>query len=358
MSIPQVGAQSATRITCHVFTYHADPSPLRLQMLHRSHITSVFLITSLACGDGNAVPNVEQPDSHRTSTAVGPASQLPPNEKGHVPILAYHLFGDTEQRWQRDKSRFRRDLELLYGRGYRPVSVSNLVDGKLNLPEGMSPVVFTFDDASPSQFRYIETGGTLVVDSTSAVGIWIDFARTHPGWSNQATFCLLSGAESGRSFFGNRDIEGQKTEWRFRKVKWLAEQGFELCNHTLWHANLGKYDDAFVQEQIARGVLAIDSVIPGYRVRTFALPLGVWPKNRALASRGEWRDPRSGRRVAYDFDAILKAAGKPVPSPTDTAFHANALERVQVTGDELERVLDLLDRAGTRYVSAGPGIRH
>ncbi|MDQ3519594.1 MAG: polysaccharide deacetylase family protein [Gemmatimonadota bacterium] len=325
-------------------------------MLRPSYMSSVFLITSLACGEGNALPVVKDPGGNGATPSpapVGPLSQLPPNELGRIPILEYHLFGDTELRWQRETSRFRRDLELLYGRGYRPVSVSDLVDGKLDLPAGTSPIVFTFDDASPSQFRYIETNGALVVDSTSAIGIWMDFAKSHPGWSNKATFCLLSGAEAGRSFFGNKDIEGQRTEWRFRKVKWLAEQGFELCNHTLWHANLGKYDDAFVQEQIARGVLAIDSVIPGYRVRTFALPLGIWPKNRALASRGEWRDPKSGRVVTYDFDAVLRVAGDPVPSPTDPAFDAKALERVQVTGEDLERVLDRLDRSGTRYVSDG-----
>ena len=328
--------------------------PLEFRMPPRSPIASLLLVTSLACGDGNAIPVPRHMDDPAPAALpVGPLSELPPNEMGRIPILEYHLIGDTEQRWQREKSRFRQDLELLYGRGYRPVSVSDLVDGKLDLPAGTSPVVFTFDDASPSQFRYVETNGILVIDSTSAIGIWLDFQRTHPGWSNRATFCLLSGAEAGRSFFGNKEIEGQKTEWRFSKVKWLAEQGFELCNHTLWHANLGKYDDAFVQEQIARGVLAIDSVIPGYRVRTFALPLGIWPKNRALASRGEWRDPKSGRTVTYQFDAILKVAGDPVPSPADTAFDASALERVQVTGEKLERVLDQLDRTGTRYVSDG-----
>lgn len=164
---------------------------------------------------------------------------------------------------------------------------------------------------------------------------------------------MLPAAEAGRAFFGNRGIEGQKTEWRFLKVKFLHEQGFELCNHTLWHANLGKYDDAFVQEQIARGVLAIDSVVPGYRVRTFALPLGVWPRNRELAYRGSWTDPKTGRVVSYDFDAVLEVAGGPTRGPHDSQFERpGRLNRVQVYGDELERTLDRMDR-GLRYVSDG-----
>ena len=318
-----VGARATTRAPAPArsLTYAASPLPARLAV--------------------TTAPAVARPS-------------LSANELGRIPVLEYHLVGDTEGRWQRQRDRFRQDLDLLYARGYRPVTTAELVDGKIDLPVGTSPVVFTFDDASPSQFRYVERNGTLEVDPTSALGIWLDFARTHPGWSNKATFCLLSGAEAGRSFFGDKGIEGQQTAWRYQKVRFLAAQGFELCNHTLWHANLGKYDDAQVQEQIARGVLAIDSAVPGYRVRTFALPLGVWPKNRALAARGAWRDPRTGREVRYHFDAVLLVSGEAVPSPHDrTAFDPLRLERIQVTGDALERALDRLDRAGARYVSDG-----
>lgn len=276
-----------------------------------------------------------------------------PNEMGRIPILEYHLIGAQEGRWEREHTRFRRDLELLYERGYRPVTVAELVDRRIDLPRGLSPVVFTFDDASPSQFRYIERNGELVIDSTSAVGIWLDFHKAHPDWENKATFCLLSGAEAGRAFFGDRNIEGQKTAWRHAKLKFLAERGFELCNHTLWHAQLSKYDDAVVQEQIARLALAVDSAVPGYRVRTLALPLGAWPKNQVLAAKGSWTDRRSQRTIAYDHAAVLLVAGGPVPSPFDPAFNALRLERVQIVGNSLERTLDWLEKPGRRYVSDG-----
>lgn len=276
-----------------------------------------------------------------------------PNEMGRIPILEYHLIGATEGRWEREHSRFRRDLELLYERGYRPITVAEMVDRRIDLPRGLSPVVFTFDDASPSQFRYIERNGELVIDSTSAVGIWLDFQKAHPDWESKATFCMLSGAEAGRAFFGDRNIEGQKTAWRHAKLKFLAERGFELCNHTLWHAQLSKYDDTVVQEQIARLALAVDSAVPGYRVRTLALPLGVWPKNQALAAKGSWTDVRSQRTVAYDHAAVLLVAGGPVPSPFDPAFNALRLERVQIVGNSLERTLDWLEKPGRRYVSDG-----
>ena len=274
-----------------------------------------------------------------------------PNEHGRIPILEYHLVADKESRWGRSAEHFRRDLQILYDRGYRPITVSQLVDKRIDIPAGTSPVVFTFDDASPSQFRYIEKNGELEIDPNSAVGIWLDFSKKHADWGKRATFCLLSGAAAGHAFFGDKGIEGQKSAWRFKKVKFLADQGFELCGHTLWHANLAKYSDAVVQEQIARGVLAIDSAVAGYRVRTFALPLGIWPKNRGLASNGKWHDPKSGRDIRYAFDAILEVSGPPVPSPRDPRFNAKSLARVQAYGSELEKTLDQLEKSGDRYVA-------
>ncbi|CAN5746674.1 polysaccharide deacetylase family protein [soil metagenome] len=301
------------------------------------------------------LPDTAPAASGPTTTApadTGPRTTLPPNELGRIPVLEYHLIG-AEGRWGRSPENFRADLELLYARGYRPISLRDLAAGDMDLPAGTSPVVFTFDDASPGQFSYVEEDGELRIDPRSAVGIWLDFARDKPEWPNKAVFCMLSGAEAGRSFFGDKGIEGQKTEWRHRKVAFLAEHGFELCNHTLWHANLARYGDDMVQEQIARLQLAVDSAVPGYRIRSFALPLGEWPKNRELAARGSWTDPRTGKTTSYEHDVVLLVAGGPTRSPHDPEYDGMRVMRVQVYGDELVKVLDRLDRDGTRYVSEG-----
>ena len=277
------------------------------------------------------------------------------NEIGRIPVLEYHLIGDSTKKsmWVVEPARFRRQLEVLYERGYRPFTIAELIDGKIDLPAGMSPVVFTFDDASPSQFRYIEKNGTLEIDPTSALGIWMDFAKSHPDWRPRATFCLLPTAQHGHAFFGEKGIQGQKSEWRLQKLRWLVEQGFELCNHTLYHVNLGKVSDSVVQEQIARGVMAIDSAVPGYRVRAFALPLGVWPKNRELARKGSWKEPRTGRVVSYEFDAILEVAGGPAKSPYDPSYSPLSIKRFIVFDEKLDQLLAQMDRQRTRYVSDG-----
>ena len=275
----------------------------------------------------------------------------PANPAGKVPVLEYHLIADADSRWGRSRDGFRRDLQLLYTRGYRPITVSQLIDRQIDIPAGTSPVVFTFDDSSPGQFGYIERNGALEVDPNSAVGIWIAFSKEHPDWGHRATFCLLPGADHGHAFFGDRGVSGQQTAWRFPKVRFLVDQGFELCDHTLWHAMLNKYSDAVVQEQIARGALAIDSAVPGYRVRTFALPLGLWPKNRALAREGRWTDPRSHRTVAYRFDAVLEVSGSDPAPALDGSFNAGSIPRYQVIGDNLVRLLDRIE--AKRYVHTG-----
>lgn len=315
--------------------------------------------TTSSAAKAATTPSDTPADSTRTTASAagvvttGGNSARIPNELGRIPVVEYHLITDHDAAYSREREHFKRDLEFIYQKGYRPVTISQLLDRKIDLPRGLSPVVFVFDDASPSQFSYIEKNGQLEIDPNSAVGIWMNFRKTHPDWDNRAVFCMLSGAAAGRSLFGDRGIEGQKSEWRFKKVQWLKDQGFELCNHTLWHANLGKYSDAVVQEQIARGQMAIDSAVPGYKVRTFALPLGVWPKNRALAKSGSWTDPKTKQVVRYNNEAILEVAGGPTESPYDPRFNPLSIKRVQAVGNDIEKTLDLMEKNGTAYVSDG-----
>ncbi|MCC7052888.1 MAG: polysaccharide deacetylase family protein [Gemmatimonadaceae bacterium] len=330
--------------------------------------TTFVLCSSLlmaACNSqspGSGVPATATAGHSTAATAPpnadwGPVTLASAGSTGKVPVLMVHLVVDTDATWSITRARFRHTLETLYAHGYRPITVAQLVDRRIDVPAGRKPVVFTFDDASASQFRYLERNGALEVDPESAVGIWLAFSKAHPDWKPRATFCLLSGAAAGRSFFGDKGIEGQQTAWRFRKLQFLHAQGFELCNHTLWHANLAKYPDAFVQEQIARGQLAIDSAVPGYKVRTFALPLGVWPKNRDLARRGSWTDPKTGVVTRYDYDAILEVSGGPSVSPFDSTFDAHSIKRFNVFHDSVDSLLARFDRTGTVYTVPGAAPR-
>jgi peptidoglycan/xylan/chitin deacetylase (PgdA/CDA1 family) len=293
----------------------------------------------------SAAGNVAEAGSRDTSYG-------PRNTMGRIPVLEYHVIADKETQYTITREHFRKDLELVYARGYRPITIAQMLDKDFStVPAGLSPVVFVFDDASDSQFRYIEKDGKLVVDPTSGLGIWEDFARQHPDWKGKAVFCMLNGGEAGHNFFGdNPKYGGQKKEWRLQKVKYLADQGHELCAHTLWHMQLSKFPDDKVQENIARNVMGIDSAVAGYRVRTMALPQGLWPKNRPLAWKGSWKDPKSGKTIEYNFDAVLEVSGGPARSPYDPQFNGHSINRVEAFGNQVPAALDRLDKTKTRFI--------
>ena len=336
--------------------------------MYRTSVLTVTLLALAACkgnpSSASAAPshNVASDSAATTSgsrpgasPASAPVSNTPatPNQLGRIPVLEYHvIMGDKDALYTRTAAHYLADLEEAYRLGYRPITIAQMLDRNFaDVPSGMSPLVVVFDDASPSQFRYIERNGKLEIDPTSAVGIWLAFAKSHPGWKNRATFCLLNGAAAGHNFFGDSPkYEGQKKEWRFQKVKWLADNGFELCDHTVWHARLDKFSDAIVQEQIARNQMGIDSAVPGYKIRTLALPYGIWPKNRPLAWQGAWTDPKTGQAHPYHFDAVLEVAGGPTRSPYDPAFNPHSIARIQAVGDDIRKTLNSLADHHARFV--------
>jgi hypothetical protein len=308
----------------------------------------------------DAAPGVVSSFASETEAPGAEAGPFAPNRLGYVPVFEYHVIGAGPTEFHHTPAALLADLELLYRRGYRPVTISELNERRIDpvVPAGYKAFAAVFDDASPSQFRYREgANGQLVIDPTSAVGIWTRFSATHPGWRNAATFCVLSAGDAGGAFFGNGNIQGQKTAWRYPKIRFLVRQGFEICNHTVWHARLDRYSDAYIQEQIARLALAVDSAVPGYRIKTLALPLGVWPRNRPLAWHGSWRDPKSGRTMTYDYPAVLEVSGGANVSPFDPRYDGHSIDRIIGYRNAVRITLDRLDAHESAYVSAGPPAR-
>jgi hypothetical protein len=282
---------------------------------------------------------------------VGPTSGLEPNELGEIMVLEYHRLGDTEGEWIRKPENFQRDLETLYQRGYRPVLMRDVVRGHIDVPAGTTPVVFTIDDSSRGQFYLLEGGA---IDPNTMMGMWDRFARQNPAWHYGAVWCILPGAEHPSNFFGERatrEVPRAEREDRIRrKMTHIAEARHEACNHTMWHARLDRYEDAFVQDQIGSGQDSIKAYLPAdYEIVTFALPLGMWPKNRSLAWQGTYRDGRTYRNLA-----VLEVTGGPNPSPFDTRFDPRSIKRLIVAPNALERQLDAYDRSPERrFVSDG-----
>ncbi len=239
-----------------------------------------------------------------------------PNELGRIMILEYHLIGYPEAQWRRTPENFRQDLEMLYQNGYYPIPLQSLINRDINVPAGKTPFVLTFDDSSQGQFRFLKQGGRLVVDPQCAVGIMEQFKKEHPDFPLTAIFYVLPAIKPGLRLFGQEEYIQQKFDY-------LVQHGYQIGNHSYWHQNLGKTDDLGVQKQLALAVKAIQTYLPGYQVRSLALPLGVHPKNRELEVSGEYQG------IRYHNDSVLLVGSGSIPSPYSTDFDLLKLERIQ-----------------------------
>jgi hypothetical protein len=204
--------------------------------------------------------------------------------------------------------------------------MNDYVHGKIDIKAGTHPVILTFDDSSPGQFRYLVQNGRKTIDPDCAVGILLDLKKRHPDFGAKATFFVLPAADEPNRLFGQPEFESEKLEK-------LAELGFEIGNHTLWHANLKKYEEGTVRKQLALAVQAIQSSVPGYDIQALALPFGNYPRNLSWAVEGSYRN------VSYHNLAILKVAGGPARSPFNLQWDPLHLPRIQVEGKALEGLI-------------------
>ena len=269
------------------------------------------------------------------------AESLPANELGRIMILEYHKIDYPEERWTRTPENFRRDLETLYAKGYRLINLGDLLDRKIQIPAGTTPVVLTFDDSSPGQFRYIETNGSVQIDPKSAIGVLEAFVAEKPDFGRGGTFYVLPGASKPNRLFNQPEYEA-------KKLLFLVSHGYEIGNHTLWHANLGKYPEATVRAQVAEAQVWIQRHVPDYRTRTLALPHGVYPPDVNWVLNG------TAKGTTYSHDAVLMVAGGPAPSPFSRAFDPVRLPRIQAVERDLGYWINYFDKnPHERFVSDG-----
>jgi len=255
-----------------------------------------------------------------------------PNTAGRVLILEYHRISEPEDRWQRTPDNLRSDLQRLLDDGYYPVNLRDLVEDRLHsVPAGKRPVVLTFDDSTIDQFRFLPDGS---VDPNSAVGILLAFHDAHfADWPLRATFFVLQGeGQPGYELFGQ---PGSALE----KLSMLVDWGMEIGSHTIAHANLQQISAEEVQRQLGLSKAQLEGWLPGYDVVSLSVPYGIYPQDETLLAAGEYDG------VSYTYKAAVQVGASLAPS-----YH---IPRVQAIQSELDYWLDIANRPGTHYVSAG-----
>lgn len=262
---------------------------------------------------GTAGKETEKPEEIGASGA---------NEVGSVMVLEYHRIGGDPNfapEWTISTQQFRRELTYLYENDYYPVAFRDLVEGKMEVPAGKTPVVLTFDDSSDTQFTMVREEGELVPEPGGAVGVLADFHRKHQDWPMAGTFFVLPEANAPNNLFGQPELAE-------KKLRYLADAEFEIGTHTLYHANLAQATPAGVREQLALSVAEIQKHLPDYEVDSLSLPFGEYPLNESLLKSGTWQGQK------YELEGAAEVSGGASPAPHDARFDPYHVPRIQ-TGE-------------------------
>ena len=236
---------------------------------------------------------------------------LEPNELGEIMILMYHGLGQEESAWQRSIDNFRKDLEYMYQKGYRMISLNDYARGQIDTQAGYTPIILTFDDGRQNNFNYIEKDEEMFLDPECVVGILEEFKEKYPDFNVTASFFL------GSNPFGQR-------EFLEEKLKWLVDNGYDIGNHTYSHNKLEDLDPEQIQIEIGSVNNFIKGYLPDYRVETLALPHGSNPKDEYIdyMLEGEYEGNK------YKIIASLDVGWRPAYSPFDILTNFNSLYRV------------------------------
>lgn len=357
-----------TRTSLHMSTWNALFRPVRNRVAS-TVAAALVLSSSFALSGCNKAEQVAvAPPKPKAPMRISDAdiAKYKPDESGAIMVIMYHRVSASEpdHDLNRRPETFRKDLETLRAKGYYPVNAVDLVENKMDVPLGKTPIVLSFDDALPTQLRLV-TGrdGQPHIDPNCAVGIMETFHKAHPDdWPLRATFFVLPKEGHGAEPFG----QAQSVDDKFA---YLTKSGYEIANHTSTHSNMRRMTAAKVRWELGTALGDIKSLAPDAQMKTFALPYGKLPRakdaQQALLAGTEGKN-------SYKHEAVFLAAWRPVLSPNTRAdkklaqggtfclFDAMRLERIKPDPREaklpgtLEYWLKYFDANKTqRYISDG-----
>ena len=281
----------------------------------------------------DADPTAGEPMTAERAQAIGA------NEMGQVLVLMYHHFDTEESEWTRTPENFRNDIALLKDEGYFPINVRDLASGNIDIPAGKSPVLITFDDSSPGQYRILDDG---TLDPDCAVGI-MQAAVEEGGWASRATFfCLLEVSPKERVLWGQPDLKQGK-------LVDLVDWGYEVGSHTVTHLNLSDASVAEATKQLAISQDTLEELIGGgYQVTSIAIPYGEYPADVSILTSGKYED------ITYGYTAAVSIAARVSASPFSTEFDPLHIPRIRGSANYIiDAIENFKDHPELRYISDG-----
>ena len=103
-----------------------------------------------------------------------------------------------------------------------------------------------------------------------------------------------------------------------------------------------------MREQVAEAQVWVQRHVPDYKLRTLALPHGVYPKDL------RWVQEGNAKGTTYRTDGVLMVAGGPAPSPFAKTFDPMRIPRIQAIETDMGAALKHFEaNPSDRYVSDG-----
>ncbi len=276
------------------------------------------------------------------------------NELGNVPIMMYHGIIDTldnkytggnvdKNGYNRTVKAFKEDLEFYYKNGYRMIRLNDYINGKIDVAEGLSPIILTFDDGDKNNFNVLgkNPDGTLQIDPNCAVGILEEFKKSHPDMNVTATFFVMAGIFNQSSY--NKEI-----------LEWLVSHGYDVGNHTTTHPDFTTISTDKAREVVGKMYQKLDELIPGKYVKIVALPFGSPYKKTHENYPVILKGIIDG--YEYETEAALRVGWEPEVSPFNQNFDKTFLKRCRAydnNGKEFDIEMVFKNLEKNRYISDG-----
>lgn len=248
------------------------------------------------------------------------------NELGRIPVMMYHGIVNQEKTnyiggnvdkdgYHRTSNTFRKDLEFYYNEGYRMIRLTDYVDGIIDVKEGFSPIVLTFDDGLANNIKVtgLDDSGEIIIDPNSAVGILEEFKKKYDT-NVTATFFLNGGLFN-------------QPKYNEKIIKWLVKNGYDIGNHTNTHVNFSNVDAKKSVEEVGIMYNKLEKIIPNKYVNIVALPFGspynLNHSNFSSIMKGNYNGneyiTKSTLRVGWESDY----------SPFDNKFNKTFIKRIR-----------------------------
>ncbi|MGC4108040.1 MAG: polysaccharide deacetylase family protein [Thermomicrobiales bacterium] len=281
---------------------------------------------------------------------------LQPNELGFVPVMQYHVI-TTDPALEADPfvrtaENMRKDLQFLSDQGFFVISMREFLANEIAAPAGKKPVLLTFDDATASQFRWIEDAvGKRTIDPDTALGVLEAFFAAHPDFGKGGMFAILP-----HNCFAD-DTPGNTMADCDAKLDWLANNGYEVANHTMTHANLDDVTDEQFMEEVGGMEIWLQEHVsgPGLLRGVLVMPFGMYPdRDLHPGQRAMMRDGFTYQGQHIVINGAFLVGANPTESPNSAEYDHIFIARIQANAESLDLWFPMFEDGGVSlYVSDG-----